>query len=529
MRNKIYVSLSLGMTLMLASTISDAKTAHPSGKKQATTAPKHAKVSTREVASAKKSTSKPKLVTTAGRHSVATSKHHEHFLANSKNPAKHDKNLHEGKLAKRVKNMHEEKLAKHKSHKQNLREERLHALVYNRHHKQHSKKFHQVAVFHRSRRHGHRSEVIEQVAESDQQTEEAVESTETVAQTSDVAQTESSESTQTQTVPVVENTSQTESNWGKQLTDAIYSKSRFHSMIDGQIKRNVIGTTSGIEEAPAHVNRVHAVINTSLSDAATDAGLSDELVIQLTDIFRWDIDFANNLRPGDQFTLVFEDPSSGSGENAIIAAQFVNQGRTVTAIRYKDHEGMVNYYAPDGKSMRKTFLTVPVDYARISSHFSTHRRHPILNRIRAHKGVDYAARTGTPVKAAGNGTVSFLGRKGAYGQMLIIDHGGHNETVYAHLSNFKTGLGMGDTVKQGDIVAFVGQTGLATGPHLHYEFRINGVHQNPENLNAQNSIALDNDLWNDFHAKALPLLVQINRTKSDSMFAKNRYINSLTD
>jgi murein DD-endopeptidase MepM/ murein hydrolase activator NlpD len=133
--------------------------------------------------------------------------------------------------------------------------------------------------------------------------------------------------------------------------------------------------------------------------------------------------------------------------------------------------------------MRKAFLSTPVDFVRISSGFDTHRKHPILNRIRAHNGIDYAARTGTPVKSTGDGEVMFYGSKGGYGQVMIIKHGEHYETLYAHLSDFKACLESGDLVKQGDVIGYIGQTGLATGPHLHYEFRVDGVHHNPETLN----------------------------------------------
>lgn len=475
---------------MLAMSISDAKTAHSAGKKQTTATSRHVKATSKEAANPKKMASRQKPVTNA--------RHKEHVLASAKNGTTHDKKSHQ-----------------ENSHSGKLHQDKNHQLVSNRHSKSHDKRSHHVITARHGRSHEQKSEVIEQVAETEQQTNDAIETTE--------AQILASET------PVAEHTTHLESHWGKQLTEAINGGTRIHSLLDAHHKNNIIGTSTNTEEVPSHVTSVHAVIDSSLSDAATQAGLNDDLVVQLTEIFAWDIDFATNLRHGDQFTVVYEANGSSGNSNPIIAAQFVNQGRTVTAIRYKDKEGMVNYYSPDGKSMRKTFLSAPVDFARISSHFDPHRRHPILNRIRAHKGVDYAARTGTPVKSAGNGTVAFLGRKGAYGNMLIIEHGEHYETVYAHLSDFKSELSVGDTVKQGDVIGFVGQTGLATGPHLHYEFRIDGVHQNPEKLNAQQSLALDNELWDDFHTKTLPLLVQINKTKSDSMFAKNRYTNSLQD
>jgi murein DD-endopeptidase MepM/ murein hydrolase activator NlpD len=173
--------------------------------------------------------------------------------------------------------------------------------------------------------------------------------------------------------------------------------------------------------------------------------------------------------------------------------------------------------------MRKAFLSTPVDFVRISSGFDTHRKHPILNRIRAHKGIDYAARTGTPVKSAGDGEVTFRGSKGGYGQVMIVKHGEHYETLYAHLSDFKEGLESGDLVKQGDVIGYVGQTGLATGPHLHYEFRVDGVHRNPETLNLAQSLPLHAEVLADFKAQTRPQLAQLNKTKAQSLFAKNQY------
>ncbi len=263
----------------------------------------------------------------------------------------------------------------------------------------------------------------------------------------------------------------------------------------------------------------HGMVQTSLYRAGQDAGLSEDLLNQLTGIFAWDIDFANNLGYGDLFTVVSGINSSGHEE--ILSAEFVNRGRILTAIRYQDADGNINYYSPEGKTMRKSFLSTPVAYDHISSHFDAHRKHPILNRIRAHKGVDYAARTGTPVKAAGDGLISFLGNKGGYGQVLILKHGEHYETLYAHLSQFKQDLLEGDNVRQGEIIGYVGQTGLATGPHLHYEFRIDGVHSNPEKVTQDNSSTINRQLLADFKSKAQPLLAQLYQTKSRSMLAKN--------
>jgi murein DD-endopeptidase MepM/ murein hydrolase activator NlpD len=269
---------------------------------------------------------------------------------------------------------------------------------------------------------------------------------------------------------------------------------------------------------------VYGVIETNLADAGYNAGLSDELIDELTRIFAWDIDFASNLHPGDQFTVLYKNsPDAGDSQGGrIYAAEFVSQGKFLTAVRFEDDDGNVNFYTPEGLSLHKAFLSTPVDYARISSHFSTHRKHPVLNRIRAHKGVDYAARTGTPVKAAGDGEVSFKGRKGGYGQVLILKHGDHYETLYAHLSGFKRGLNDGDHVMQGEVIGYVGQTGLATGPHLHYEFRKDGVHQNPESLEFKRPLRLGKQQLAEFKDRTKPLLAKLYQTKSRNLLAKNQ-------
>ena len=262
-------------------------------------------------------------------------------------------------------------------------------------------------------------------------------------------------------------------------------------------------------------------ITSSLSEAGQKAGLSETLMDQLTQIFAWDIDFATNLHNGDRFTVVYER-GGFNGADDIVAAEFVNRGKSYRAVRYIDKDGYANYYTPEGNALQKAFLSTPVDFARVSSGFNLSRRHPVLNRIRAHKGVDYAARTGTPVKATGNGAVAFLGRKGGYGQVIIIKHGDRYETVYAHLSRYKNGLMEGSSVRQGEVIGYVGQTGLATGPHLHYEFRIDGVHQNPLTAQAStNSIPVKSTLLADFKSQITDPLAKLNLVKANSLFAKN--------
>ena len=300
---------------------------------------------------------------------------------------------------------------------------------------------------------------------------------------------------------------------------------RIHTILPARSNSDQIDhSTHYNDKTPRHITSINGIINTSLSAAARKSGLSNDLILQLTNIFAWDIDFATNLHHGDQFTVVYEETELGnhSSDYQIIAAEFVNEGRIFTAIRYKDSKGHINYYSPEGRPMRKAFLSAPVDYVRISSGFDMHRKHPILNRIRAHKGIDYAARTGTPVKSAGDGEVIFCGRKGGYGQVMILKHGEHYETLYAHLSGFKKGLKTGDPVKQGEVIGYIGQTGLATGPHLHYEFRVDGVHRNPETLNLAQSLPLHAEALADFKAQTRASLDQLYKTKALSLFAKNQ-------
>lgn len=226
----------------------------------------------------------------------------------------------------------------------------------------------------------------------------------------------------------------------------------------------------------------YGVIDSSLFTAAKRAGLSHNLTMDLANIFGYDIDFALDIRDGDAFEVLYEEKHVNGKRVAtgnILAARFTNRGKTYTAVRYTDKQGITNYYTAAGESMRKAFIRTPVDFARISSRFSAGRKHPILNKIRAHKGVDYAAPTGTPIKSAGDGKVVLAGRNGGYGNTVIIQHGQRYRTLYAHMQGFAKGVRDGATVKQGQIIGYIGTTGLSTGPHLHYEFQVNGTHVDP--------------------------------------------------
>jgi len=298
---------------------------------------------------------------------------------------------------------------------------------------------------------------------------------------------------------------------------------RIHSLITSTKNNSVINQTSDSDKTESLHRYIttHGIIRTSLSAAGEEAGLTEELIIALTNIFAWDIDFANNLHYGDQFTVVYENNNSTNGEQ-IIAAEFVTQGRILTAVKYSDEFGGSNYYTPEGKAMRKAFLSTPVDFIRVSSHFDTNRLHPILNKIRAHKGVDYAARIGTPVKSTGDGIIAFMGNKGAYGQLVVVKHGEHYETAYAHLSSFKKDLQEGDSIQQGEIIGYVGQSGLATGPHLHYEFRVDGIHRNPETQDSRQALTLMDEQLVAFKNQAQPILSELYHAKARNQLARNQ-------
>ncbi len=252
-------------------------------------------------------------------------------------------------------------------------------------------------------------------------------------------------------------------------------------------------------------------INSSLFLAAAEAGVSDRTIMNLAGIFAWDIDFVLDIRRGDQFRLIYEElwrDGERLGEGTILAAEFTNRGDVFRAVRFADASGRVDYYTPEGKSLRKAFLRAPLSFSRVSSNFNLRRRHPVLNTIRAHRGVDYAAPTGTPVKAAGDGKVIFRGRKGGYGNTVIVQHGGNIDTLYAHLSKFGKARS-GSRVRQGQTIGYVGSTGLATGPHLHYEYRINGVHKNPRTVKLPDAAPIDSAYLADFQAAAADLLQQL--------------------
>lgn len=265
------------------------------------------------------------------------------------------------------------------------------------------------------------------------------------------------------------------------------------------------------KDVEKRINHAAGFIDSSLFEAGTDAGLSVQITMELAYIFGWDVDFALDIRKGDQFTVMYEEhflDGTKVNEGPIIAAEFINQGNVYRAIRYTDESGRSDYYSPDGLSMRKAFLRTPVDFRRISSRFGK-RKHPVLNGIRMHTGVDYAAPRGTPIKAAGDGKIMFKGNKGGYGRAIIIQHGGRYSTLYAHMNSFKQGIHVGKRVKQGQVIGYVGSSGRATGPHLHYEFRVNGVHRNPLTVRLPNAQPINALYKQAFESHAQALMAQL--------------------
>ena len=268
------------------------------------------------------------------------------------------------------------------------------------------------------------------------------------------------------------------------------------------------------------LHQASGTVESTLYIAGKKAGLSDSLVMQLTDIFAWDIDFSRSIHPGDSFNVLYEKlylDGEYLGDGAIVAAEFVNQGKIHQALRFTLPDGTSEYYTPEGKTLRKAFLRMPVKSARISSRFNLHRRHPILHRIRAHKGVDYAAPVGTPVHATGDGKIVYRGWKGGYGRVIILQHGRRYSTLYAHLHRFNSRFKIGSKVRQGDVIAYVGRSGLASGPHLHYEFRINGIHRDPLTVPLPESTPIPKALLAVFKQQTSPLLATLESSRQTAL------------
>ena len=266
-------------------------------------------------------------------------------------------------------------------------------------------------------------------------------------------------------------------------------------------------------------------IEGALFAATKKANVPYGLALDMANIFGYDIDFAQDLRKGDTFEILYEEKTLNGqtvGTGNILTARFTNRGKVYTAVRYTDKNGNTSYYSADGSSLRKAFIRTPVDFARISSRFSNGRKHPILNKIRAHKGVDYAAPRGTPIKAAGDGRVVLAGRKGGYGNTVIIKHGQRYQTLYAHMNGFAKGIRSGTNVKQGQIIGYIGTTGLSTGPHLHYEFQVNGVHVDPLSQKLPISDPIHPSEKQRFAQHSQPLLAKLDSNNNTQVALKEQ-------
>ena len=256
-------------------------------------------------------------------------------------------------------------------------------------------------------------------------------------------------------------------------------------------------------------------IHSSLGAAAQAAGMSMNLAYGLIDIYKWEIDFARDLRKGDSFSVVYQKAYVDGeyvDDGPILAASFTTNGRTIEAIRYTDSNNVTAYFRPDGQSLRRGFLRTPVKLARITSGYGN-RLHPISKKWKKHMGVDYAGKRGTPIIATADGVVQYAGKKGGYGKAVILRHGGIYTTLYAHLSKLAKGVRSGKPVEQGQVIGYMGRTGWATGDHLHYEFRVNGKHKDPLKVELPRTLPLAKKEIDTFTTKAEPLIATLTSLK----------------
>jgi murein DD-endopeptidase MepM/ murein hydrolase activator NlpD len=279
-----------------------------------------------------------------------------------------------------------------------------------------------------------------------------------------------------------------------------------------------------IDEAARLVGRVYlkkGEIRSSLFAAADEVGLPDSITVQIAEVFSGDIDFHRDLRRGDRFTVVYEvfhHQGRPLRSGRVLAAEFVNDRKTYRAVWFVDEDGKGGYYAPDGSNLRKAFLRSPLEFSRVTSGFAM-RFHPLLREWRAHKGVDYGAPTGTRVRATADGVVQQAGRQGGYGNVVVLRHHGGITTLYAHLSGFASGVRAGARVAQGDAIGYVGATGWATGPHLHYEFRVNNEHRNPLAIAMPAAEPVPPHRMGAFRAASGPLAAQLELLAQTSIAA----------
>lgn len=308
------------------------------------------------------------------------------------------------------------------------------------------------------------------------------------------------------------------------LSKVKLTRSPLESILYTKLDNGTFTSETIIRTPDVHTSYREGEIKSSLFLAGQDAGLTQKQIMELANIFGWDIDFILDIRSGDKFSLIYEElylDGEKYKNGKILAAKFFNQGRELDAVLYRAENGTSNYFTPEGNSMRKAFIRTPVDFARISSHFNLRRKHPVLHKIRAHKGTDYAAARGTPIKATGDGKVIHIGRKGGYGKAIIIQHGQKFTTLYAHMSKYARGIKNGKRVKQGQTIGYIGSTGLASGPHLHYEFRVNGVHKNSLKVKLPHASPIPKSQLADFKSQTRPYLAQLSTFSDNYQFAAN--------
>ncbi len=266
------------------------------------------------------------------------------------------------------------------------------------------------------------------------------------------------------------------------------------------------------------VRGMEGTIEGSLWESMRPRCKDAELIMKFSDIFRWDIDFFTEPRNGDRYRLLYIERRQGGrfvSYGDILCAQYISRSKVHTAILYEDSSGHRDYYDPQGKSLRKTFLRAPLNYRRISSGFSYHRLHPIYKIYRPHLGIDYAAPQGTPIVASGDGVISFAGWNNGFGKFIKIDHGRGYVTTYGHLSRFARGIKRGKRVKQGEVIGYVGQTGVATGPHLDYRFILNHRYVNPLRIRLPAAKPLSRRYWKDFLARKDALLKALDQLSGE--------------
>lgn len=260
-------------------------------------------------------------------------------------------------------------------------------------------------------------------------------------------------------------------------------------------------------------NRASGIIRNSFYGSALESGMSDNVIMQMAEVFGYDIDFTLDIRKGDRFNVIWKEyykDGTKVKDGEILAADFMVNGREIKVVQFTDENGQSNYFTPEGKSLKKAFIRNPVHFTRISSKFNLFRVHPLFKTVRPHRGVDYAAKTGTPIFASGDGKIIFRGKKRGYGNVVIIRHSGNKfTTLYAHMSKFNSKAKLNSYVVQGQTIGYVGSTGYATGPHLHYEFRINGVHKNPLTVKLPTAEPIDKKYMASFKKQVNHLTKQL--------------------